>query len=86
MIKIGKQDLTDITDIKNTRLSHTFYQEKFFNFKKMQFNNFLMGINKKYFLIEFCFDIIAGNTCIAQPNLEVLPIEFQVNESTQTLY
>ena len=34
MIKIGKQDLTDINDIKNTRLSHTFYQEKFFNFKK----------------------------------------------------
>ena len=38
-----------------------------------------MGINKNYFLIEFCFDIIVlleGNTCIAQPNLEVLPIEF----------
>ena len=42
----------------------------------MQFNNFLMRINKNYFLIEFCFEIIVlseGNTCIAQPNLEVLP-------------
>ena len=29
MIKIGKQDLIDIIDIKNTRLSHTFYQQKF---------------------------------------------------------
>ena len=37
MIKIDKQDLIDITDIKNTRLSgkngvqirHTFYQQKF---------------------------------------------------------
>ena len=61
MIKIGKQDLTDIIDIKNTRLSHTFYQQKFC--KKMEFNNFLMGIN--YFLIEFCFEIMVlseGNT------------------------
>ena len=84
MIKIDKQDLIDI---KNTRVSHTIYQQKFC--KKMQFNNFLMGINKNYFLIEFCFEIIVlseGNTCIAQPNLEVLPFEFQVNESTQTLY
>ena len=47
MIKIGKQDLTDIIDIKNTRLSHTFYQQKFC--KKMEFNNFL---------IEFCFEIM----------------------------
>ena len=29
MIKIGKHDLIDIIDIKNTRLSHTFYQQKF---------------------------------------------------------
>ena len=62
MIKIGKQDLIDIIDIKNTRLSHTFYQQKFC--KKMEFNNFLMGINN-YFLIEFCFEIMVlseGNT------------------------
>ena len=80
MIKNGKKDLIDI---KKTRLSNTIYQQKFC--KKMQFNNFLMGINKNYFLIEFCFEIIVlseGNTCIAQPNLEVLPFEFQVNEST----
>ena len=53
----------------------------------MQFNNFLMEINKNYFLIEFCFEIIVfseGNTCKAQPNLEVLPFEFYVNGSTQT--
>ena len=29
MIKIGKHDLIDIIDIKNTRLSHTFCQQKF---------------------------------------------------------
>ena len=29
MIKIGKQDLIDIIDIKNTRASHTIYQKKF---------------------------------------------------------
>ena len=55
MIKIGKQDLIDIIDMKNTRVSHTIYQQKFC--KRMQFSNFLMGISKNYFLIEFCFEI-----------------------------
>ena len=57
MIKIGKQDLVNIIDIKKyTRVSHAIYQQKFC--KKMQFNNFLIRINKNYFLIEFSFEII----------------------------
>ena len=46
-------------------------------------------MGKNYFLIEFCFEIIVlseGNTCIAQPNLEVEPFKSLVNETTQTLY
>ena len=55
--KFGKQDLIDIIDIKKiTRVSHRIYQQNFC--KKIQFNNFLMGINKNYFLIEFCFETI----------------------------
>ena len=67
IIKIGKQDLIDIKKIIKEYLSHTIYQQKKLC-KKKQFNNFLMGINKNYFLIEFCFEIIIlseGNTCIA---------------------
>ena len=49
MIKIDKQDLIDIIDIKNTGLSEKngvtnmsyIYQQKFC--KKMQFNNFFDG-------------------------------------------
>ena len=73
MIKIDKQDLIDITDIKKYRIKWQKWCHKyvihFINkspVRKCSSVIFLMG--KNYFLIEFCFEIIVlseGNTCIA---------------------
>ena len=84
MIKIDKQRLIEI---KNTRLSDKngvtnmsyICQQKFYKKCNSIIYLFFGYKFKIFFDCILCFKIIVlseDNTCIAQPNLEVLPFEF----------
>ena len=77
------QDLIDIIDIQNKRLSNKngiidmpYILSKQKLYKEIHFNNFQLGIRINRILSFEIIVLSGGNNCIAQQNLEVLLFEF----------